>query len=272
MFLIHDTTSTDITHPSDRSRGLIPRDLKTNPIGCYANIPKANVIFPVMTDAQIIDTVNYRKAKKQTARDLRRTRGPGGGRIPSLDQDGVGYCWAHSSTMAVMLKRMMMNQEYVRLSAFMVGCIMKNYRDRGGWGADSFAFITENGVPSENFWPMQSMDRRNDTPAMRANAALHKITEGVVDLQTDVWERSLSHQVVKTVLATGGLVIGDFNWWEHSVCLFDLDIVDGIPCPVGLNSWSDEYGDLGEFTLQGQKAIIDGGVALLGTLPTHEAA
>ncbi len=30
----------------------------------------------------------------------------------------------------------------------------------------------------------------------------------------------------------------------------------------GLNSWSDDYGDLGEFVLTGQKSLLNGGCAV----------
>lgn len=267
MFVIDDSTDTDVTHGSGHTRGLIPRNLATNPYGSYDNIPAAAVDMPTLTDSEIIDRIKYREEQGATVQQIRRTRGPGGGIIPSLDQDGIGYCWCHSPTMCMILARAIMNQPYVRLSAFSVGCLVKNYRDQGGWGADAVDFISKNGVASEEFWPNQSMKRSNDTPAMRANAALHKITEGWIDFQVEVWGRSLTYQQQMTWLATGGLIVGDFNWWGHSVCLMDAVVVDGKPWPRGINSWTDQWGDKGEFVLQGSKAVMDGGVGIRVVTP-----
>lgn len=269
MFLIDDSTPMDVTHAADKSRGLIPRNYGTHPVGHYVNIPAAAVEMPLIARSEWSARIKERKAIKARMKDIRRTSGPNGGPIPSLDQDGIGYCWCHDPTMGVMLMRAAMNEPYVRLSAFMVGCIMKDYRDRGGWGADAVDFIIKNGVPSEEFWPQQSMKRSNDTPAMRENAAKHKITEGWIDLENPVYDRNLTTDQVATILLTGGVVVGDFNWWGHSVILMDWDEIEpGSFGPIGLNSWSDQWGDLGEFTLQGSRADLDGGVGLRVVTPS----
>ncbi len=271
MFIINDSTKNDVlfsTEAGKRSRGLIERNYTTHPVGYYANIPAAAIDMPTLSRDTRIEIVKYRKAQKATNRDIRRTRGPHGGIIPSLDQNGIGYCWIHSGTMAIIMRRAQMNQPYVSLSAFGPGCLMKNYRDEGGWGADGVQWLSENGVPAESYWPQRSMSRSNDTPEMRANAKLFRIQEGWVDFQTPVWSRSMTYDQQKTWLALGGLIVADFNWWVHSVLLWDLDIVDGEECPTGINSWGDSWGDIGEFTLQGERAIMNGGVGVRTATPS----
>jgi hypothetical protein len=268
MFIIDDSTSMDVVISDDHSRGLIPRNFATHPVGTYDHIPAAAIDMPTLEMDEIIERVKYREEIGATVRAIRRTRGPKGGMIPSLDQDGVGYCWNHSGTMGVMLARAIMNQPYVPLSAFMVGCIMKDYRDRGGWGADGVDFISKHGVPDERYWPQRSMKRSLDTPEMRANAALHKITEGWIDMQTEVWDRSMTWKQQLSWLAAGGLIVADYNWWGHSVLLMDLVILDGKPWPRGINSWGDGYGDKGEFILQGDRAIMNGGVGIRTVMPS----
>ncbi len=265
MFIINDQTDMGIVQPDDKSRGLVPRNYSTHPSGFYAGIPQAAIDMPVLSKQEIIDRVKYRQEIGATNRQIRRNKY--GKIIPSLDQNGIGYCWCHSPVTAMIFIRAIMNQPYVSLSPFMVGCLVKNYQDRGGWGADAVDFIIKNGVPSEEFWPQRSMKRSNDTPAMRENAALHKITEGWIDYAVDVWDRNMTHQQHLTWLALGGCVVADRNWWGHSTLDYDLEIVDGEPCPVTWNEWGDNWGDQGESVIQGNRAYIDGGVGIRVVTP-----
>lgn len=285
MFAIDDNTPVETTHPTGHSRGLVPRDISTHP-HCYSSraVPFTALDMPLIPREQWVERAKELKANRARLSDIRRTSGPGGGRIPSLDQDGVGYCWNHSGTMAVMLLRAKMNQPYVRLSAFMVGCLVKNYRDEGGWGAQGLDFIAEHGVPSVDFWEEKSMRRSNDTPEMRANALKHRAIESWVDLDLPQYDRNFTEDQAMTLLLTVNPVIGDFNWWGHSVCLMDAELLtEGVGAPDfcsldfndpndfaafaavfgkrGINSWTDEYGEQGEFVLKGSRARLDGGAA-----------
>lgn len=264
-FVIDDSTSTDVTHAL--SRGLVPRNFSTHPIGCYKEIPDIRGLnFPLIPRSEWSARCAERKQLKQRVRDVRRIA-DNGKPIASLDQDGFGYCWTHSGTMGTMLRRALMGQPYKRLSAFAVACIIKNYRDQGGWGAQGAEFIQQRGVPDEDHWPMQSTNRNNDNPETWANAAKYKITGLWADLTAPVYDRNLTVDQVATVLLTGGLVIGDFNWWGHSVILTDwLENEPGSFGPGGLNSWSDAWGDLGEFDLKGDRGVPDGAVAILNVL------
>lgn len=159
-------------------------------------------------------------------------------------------CWAHSSTSAALIVRAANNEPYADLSAFMVACIIKGYQDEGGWGAESLEFIAQNGIPTSEFWPQQSMSRSNDNPAMRANAALHKFTEWM-----DLDPAQMKAQLV-TCLLSGIPVVSDFNWWSHSVCTIDLVSLDPFRTRIW-NSWSDSWSENGTGILEGRKAIPD---------------
>ena len=174
----------------------------------------------------------------------------------------------------------------------MVACIIKQYQDEGGWGAQSMDFICENGIPSSQFWPQQSMSRSNDNPAMRANAKLHRVTEGFWDLSAAQYDRNLTWNQVATCLLCRIPVVVDYNWWSHSVCAADLidgasewgqtrdessgKLVDlrtfnrvwGMDDPVTAgfgvliwNSWGDSWSDRGMGPISGSKAVPDGSVA-----------
>jgi hypothetical protein len=166
-----------------------------------------------------------------------------------------------------MLLRAVMGQPYVKLSAFMVASIIQNYRNEGLWGAASLEFIEKNGQPSDSLWPEGRVDPRLDTQAMRAEAAKHKITGDWADLTAAVYDRNLTFDQVATLLLSNVPVVGDFNWWGHSVILMDLvEVEPGSFGVKGLNSWGDDWGDVGEFTLQASRAIPDGAVAPLSAM------
>lgn len=280
-------------------KGLIPRDYSKYPVGFYKSAPPASM--PLIPRSEWLDRIKGMAADKSRLSDIRRRN-----KIASLDQNGQGFCWAYSCTMAIMLARAIMNQPFVRLSGHMIGCLVKNYQDEGGWCGLSLDFVQEHGVPSVEFWKEKSMSRSNDTPEMRANAKKHIVTDVWADLQTPVYDRNMTEDQSMTLLMTRTPIQGDFNWWGHSVCLMDAvltsEVMPGIFQGVqeyadinpdnlyetdfgsldlknpkdlriyeaafgkkGINSWTDDWGDLGEFTLVGSKALLDGGVCPLVT-------
>lgn len=268
--IINDSNYREFINPvvngEVKMQGLIPRNYSIHPRGCYGAAQAIN--FPTIPRSEWSDRIKEKVAMKSQLSDIR-MRGNNGSPIPSLDQNGKGYCWAHSTTQAVMMLRADMGQPYVPLSAYAVACVIKNYRDEGGWGALSLDFATNRGIPSQEFWPQQSMDRANDNPNTWKNAALHKVGEGFVDLAVAAYDRTLSFEQVATCLLCNVPVVGDFNWWGHSVCLLDLVEIEAGDFGVRiLNSWSDSWGEIGMGILQGSKAVPDGAVAPRTTLPS----
>ncbi|TMJ00847.1 MAG: hypothetical protein E6G97_18100 [Alphaproteobacteria bacterium] len=270
-----------------KARGLVPRDFKLHPQGCYGSVQAVDI--PLIPRGEWSERIKDKVAQQSQLSDIRLV-GNNGQIIPSLDQGNKGYCWAHSTTQGVIIARAVSNQPYVPLSAYAVACVLKNFRDEGGWGALSCDFISTRGVPSQEKWPQQSMSRSNDNPDTWANAALHKIQEGWVDLGSSVYERNLSFDQTISLLLSDVPVVIDLNWWGHSI--LGLDAVDGLSMRKQtrarsgkratlqefelawgvnevtggygvriLNSWSDAWSDRGMGTLSGSKAIPDGAVA-----------
>lgn len=245
--------------------GLIPRDYASFPQGCYASAPPAQIKLIPRTEWS--ERIKDMEATKSRLSDIR-LRGNYGKAIPSLDQnsgrnDGKwGYCWAHSTTHAIMLVRAAANMPYVPLSAFAVAATIKNGRNEGGWGAQSLDFITERGVPDQRFWPQNNVNLANGTAECWANAALYKPVEAWADLASPQDVRDLTFDQMATLLLQRIPVVVDLYWWSHSVCAMDL--VETSPGQFGiriLNSWSDSWGDQGTGVLAGSKAIPDGAVA-----------
>lgn len=234
--------------------GLVRRNYNAFPVGCFAHAKPFDV--PLIPESEWQSRLDARIAAKAQLSDIRNISGPDGKPIPSRDQNGRGYCWAHSSTSAALIVRAINGEPYADLSAYMVACIIKGYADEGGWGAESLEFIASKGICTSQFWPQQSTSRSNDNPAMWANAGLHKFTEWM-DLAED--GPNVKPQLV-TALLLGMPVVVDYNWWSHSICA--LDLVSLNPFQIRIwNSWGDSWSENGTGILEGSKAIPNGALA-----------
>ena len=254
----------DRLFPTDKGRGLIPRDYAKYPVGYLKCAPPAEI--KLIPRSEWSARIKERAERKAGLANLRMTA-LNGQPIPSLNQGQWGYCWAHSTTGALMLVRAKMGLPYVPLSAFAVAATIKNGQDEGGWGALSLQFAEERGIPSQQFWPQGSADLSHGTPECWADAAQHKVTDDWADLQTPVYNRNLTIDQYATLLLSDVPVVSDFNWWGHSVCAIDwVEIEPGSFGPKILNSWGDDWEDHGMANLEGDKGIPDGAVAPRNTL------
>jgi hypothetical protein len=220
-----------------KARGCIPRPYESFPLGCY---PQAKPFdLPLIPQSEWQARLDAQIEAKAQLSDVR-NRGNGGAPVPSRDQDGKGYCWAHSSTSAALIVRAVAGEPYADLSAYAVACVIKGYR-------------AERGIPTSQFWPQQSMSRANDKPETWANAAQHKFTEWM-----DLEPRNKAQLV--TCLLSGIPVVIDLNWWGHSVCALDLVSLSPFRTRIW-NSWGDTWSENGTGILEGQRAIPDGQIA-----------
>ena len=250
--LIHDATSPDILYPKGLGRGYDPSQVVQS---MFASPSEMKLIPRSEWDARIDE-----QEAQESSLEHMRDRQPNG--MPTLDQNGQGFCWAYSVTRSVMYARMVANLPLVRLSGHSVACKIKNFRDEGGWCGLSQQFIKETGVCDVTAWPEKSMSRANDRAEAWENASRYRITEDWVDLAKDVWARNLTFDQVATCLLNNIPVVCDWNWWGHSTFMMRLVRVEkGSYGLRGDNSWTDAWGDRGKFTVQGDRAIPDGAVA-----------
>lgn len=257
--IIDDSTKLDIVFPANKSRGAIPRDYSVQPATMF-DPPSQMKLIP---RSEWSDRIKAQTALKARLSDVRNIAN-GGKPFPSLDQGPVGYCWAHSTTHAVMLQRAVAGQPYVPLSAYAIAATIKKGRDEGGWGALSAEFARDKGIPAQSLWPQGDRNYRNhDKPEVWADAAKHKIAEDWMDLTRDVYDRDLSFDQLATCLLAGIPCVVDFNWWAHSVCAIDLVEVESGSFGIRiLNSWGDSWSENGTGILRGSKAIPDGAMAV----------
>ncbi len=240
----------DNLNVSGRATGLVPRNFKSHPPGYlpFAAVPPSSILIP---EGQWDALIAQQEAEQSSLQHLADFHG-----VDSLDQNGQGYCWAYSTTAATMLIRIVQGLEHEPLSGHMIGCIIKGYRDEGGWNAQSLEFARTTGIASQKLWPQGSMSRSNDTPAMRADAAKRKVTEWW-DLPDD---RTAAKQYLASLLLRNIPVMIDLNWWGHSVCAVRLMKRDPFTVRIR-NSWANSWGDRGYGDLVGSKAVPDGAAA-----------
>lgn len=261
-FVIDHATPNDLIYApvidgQVKAHGLVKRDYSIYPKQMFAPPTDIPLIPRSEWDARIDE-----QEERQSSLEHIRLAGMNGQMIPSLDQNGQGFCWAYSTTMAVMLLRAMNNQPYIRLSAHAIGCKVKNFRDEGGWCGLSAKFQKEVGCPSVQHWQEKSMSRSNDKPETWANAALHKVTEDWVDLTRDVYDQNLTVDQLATCLLSNIPCAIDYDEWGHSICALRWSRIErGSYGPKIINSWTDQWGDRGMGVIQ-RGWTVDGAVGL----------
>lgn len=242
-----------------RARGLEPRDFRLRPVGSFGAAQPFDL--PLIPESEWEDRLKELVENKAQLSDIRDIA-DGGKPIRSLDQGNQGYCWAHSPTSCMMLARAKAAEPYVPLSAYATACIIKNYRNQGGFNAEAFEFIGNRGCPSQARWPQGSKDRSNDNPETWRDAAKRKAFQFI-----DLDPRDMKRQLV-TCLLLNIPVASDFMWWLHSVASIDLVSVRPFRTRI-LNSWSDGWGERGTGILEGNRAIPDAAIACRVVTPSE---
>ena len=274
-FVINDDNAGEFVDKEDQgyAKGLVPRDYSQHPVGASSSSVAFSEEIDLIPREEWPAICADQRANKSSLYHICETSGPNGGRIPSLDQNGHGFCWMYSGVGCVQTLRAVAGMPYVELSPHSSACKVFNFEDRGAWGALGMDFLTEHGVATAKDWPQKSMSKRYDTKETWENAKGYRVTEGWIDLDIDhASEAHLNFDQVGTLLLSRIPVICDFNWWGHSVFAFEL--VDAFPemkqdnlhhpnrwCIRIKNSWTDNWGDRGTAILQGKKAIPNGGCA-----------
>jgi hypothetical protein len=188
----------------------------------------------------------------------------------SLDQNGQGYCWAYSQVAAIMYARAAAHLPYVRLSPHSVACVIKNFRDEGGWCGLSARFCRgedpnhrdKAGCVPEDLWPQKSMSRSNNTPENWKVAKRYAITEDYVDVTKNVYDQNMVDEQIATCLFNNIPVIVDYNEWGHSIVAIQwVRLESGVFVPRIDNSWTPGWGDKGTGLIN-RRWNVDGAVAV----------
>lgn len=272
LFVIDDETINDprikdqvfcpVSAGTVMGHGLVPRKHSVYPAEMFA-APPADM--PLIKSAQErFDLAKEIVANGATLKQLLRERG-----IGSLNQGPNGYCWGHSTVQCLQVVRAKMGLPHVPLSAYSVCATVMKGKNEGGWCGLSAKFLRERGCMPQSIWPQ--LDRnytKYDKPENWKEAEKYKVTGEWVDLTRQVWDQDLTEEQSESCHLFGWPTAEDYNWWSHSVPILDqVPIEAGSTGKEGLNSWGDDWGDLGYFILRGTKARCDGAVCLWGLRP-----
>ena len=259
-FIIHDSTLNDLLFDPvidghQMRRGFTPRNRLFHDEPSFAPPSEIPLIPRSEWDARIKEQEERQSSLEHFFNKA--TNLP----VKFLHQNGHGYCWAYSTGNAVMMLRALNNQPYIRLNPHAVAAIIKKGRDQGGWCGLSAKFLREVGIPTEAFWKVHSLNTSQDTPAMRANAALHKVTENWIDLTSAIYDQQLSTDQLASCLLQNIPCAVDYDEWGHSICAVRwVKIEKGSYGPRILNSWLG-WGDNGFGDIQ-RSWTVDSAVAL----------
>jgi hypothetical protein len=238
-------------NPDGFGTGLIHRDFAQFPVG-YSS---GQFDIPLIPKSEQEERLRLQLANKSSLRDLRRTY-LDGKPIPSTNQQQTNYCWSYSTTSAVMLANALQGQPHAQLSGAANAAMITNFRNVGGWGSASLERAVSHGIPDLAHWAEGNagINRHFDSEQTWENAAKHRVLEFMECQPRNV------EQMITCFLLNIPLIL-DFNHWRHSVgglCLKSLN-----PLRITIwNSWGNEWADLGEGDLVGNKAIPDGMVAV----------
>lgn len=235
--------------------GCVPRDMQQCPLGYLGRIAEP-FNMPLFDESEIEDRIRQQEKDQSSLEHISERSGPNGGPIPSLDQNGQGFCWFYSTTMAVMLVRAAMGLPYKRLSGH-AACLVTGYQDHGWWCTKSLEFASQKGIPSVETWQEKSMAKSNETSAMWADAASNIVTEW---WDVDASDRNTLRRIQATLLLSNVPMMGDRNRWSHSTV--DVRLTGWKPFRVrGRNSWTDNWGKRGWFDMEDSMADVDGTAA-----------
>lgn len=233
--------------PSDFGRGLTQRDFSAEPVGTRC----AAFNLPLTPRDEWGDRIAEFDRERMWPSDVRADHN-----IESTNQGQSNFCWAHSTTTAVMLSRAMQGEAPVRLSATSMACRIKRFQNVGGNCTESLACAIEHGICTLSDWPEgpAGIRREFDTPDAWETAKRFAVTDWLD------FEPGNIDQVV-TAMLSGLVLAGDFDWWQHSVSLVRLrlsksGIKSRTPVEVRiLNSWRDSWGERGEKWLDAGQSI-----------------
>lgn len=252
MFIIDASTSNDLIYAKGFGTGFDPSQVTadTGLPKLFGDHPSQLKVIPRSEWSARIKEKNELKASLKHLREI----AANGKKMPTLDQNGQGYCWFYSIARCMQYLRVMQNQPYVRLSAHAGACIVKNFRDEGGWSPLAAKFVRERGLPSVDFWPEKSMSRSNDNPETWANAAGNIVGEDWADLSLPVYDQNLAFGQLATCCLLDIPCTIDLPWWGHSVNVHTLVEIGRNDFALdGDNSWTDGWGDDGSFTMREEK-------------------
>lgn len=238
---IIDSNNDSLLEPPDgMTTGYEPRDFEKYPLGFSS--PKAEI--PILSRDEWTDRIEEMERTESRITDVIKATG-----IKIKDQNGTNYCWIFGVTFAVEVMRAMQGLPYVPLSPTSVGCLIKNFRNQGGWGIEGMEYIIKHGIVPEEHWPCNDFSRKLNKQESWNIAKEYKVIEWM-----DVEGGNMD--LIMTILIDLKLPVPvGFNWWGHLVCAVDPVVLGKKEFGYRIaNSWNTGWGEKGYGILTERKA------------------
>lgn len=147
------------------SCGYMPRDWQDQPEGsieCCEPMPD-HIYLPRSEWDEII---KEREANGATVKERSLKKG-----IKTISQNGTNHCWNYGTVRAGEIVDALQGDTFHPRSPTAGAALIKNYRNVGGNTFDAIPFMAKRGAPKVEFWPLNRLDRRYDTPETWESAA-----------------------------------------------------------------------------------------------------
>jgi hypothetical protein len=240
------------------------RDYNSAPFGS-ASRPSRDFQYTFESDRnKLRDRIQRADENKTTPDDWRMAL-----KVPVLDQDQWGYCWFYGTCGAMLNCYAMTGGVVPNLNPFPTAYRIKNGRNEGGWGEEALRGIEQYGVVEESLWSGHEAKMSNwDRQEVKANAALHKVTESLELPRRDI----LALVSVLTDPFRPRPVTVGYDWWGHLIYAVRAGWKDGKFLVKIVNSWKETWGEKGTAWLTESKAIASEQIAIQRVSPLALAA
>jgi hypothetical protein len=244
--------------------GGMQRDYNSAPFGS-ASRPSRDFRYTFESDrGKLRDRIQRADENKATPDDWRISAD-----VPVLDQGQWGYCWFFGCCGAMLNCYAMTGGVVPDLNPFPTAYRIKNGRNEGGWGEEALRGIEQYGVVEESLWSGHEAKMSNwDRQEVKANAALHKVTESLELPRRDI----LALVSVLTDPSRPRPVTVGYDWWGHLIYAVRAGWKDGKFVVKIVNSWKETWGEKGTAWLTESKAIASEQIAIQRVLPVALAA
>lgn len=217
-----------------KSKGLIPRDFKSHPVGSLSYAPR--MVMKTYPRDEWKDRIKEKTAAKSWIWDRCKNR------IPILDQDGYGWCWNHSLAGAAMCAREAANLDFVQLSPCSLGYVVGWDMNSGAWIGDALKAIQQHGICASPPFPMLTHDPRYWDAKAQQIAAMHKFQ--CFDLDSNIWDELVTCALDNIVHDNG---IHDWGHSTYGGVEMRWNDSKNRPEMRQVNSWNKTWGEDGTY-------------------------
>jgi hypothetical protein len=173
--------------------------------------------------------------------------------VEIMDQRQTNFCWCFGTVAGVATQYAKTGINTPEFSPASTACMIKGFKNEGGWGSQACNGIQRHGIATTDTWPNVSFNRQLPSlPSVREDMHQHDLIE-FEDLGVNAFDEMMS--VLLDPLHPAP-VTGGFTWWGHLVILLKAVRYQGQWGVIFANSWGKDWGESGGYgVLLGDKAV-----------------